>query len=130
MNYTIAIYGAPYSSQSSHTALHFCRAAIAKDHRISRVFFYQDAVHAASTLASPPQDEANIPAQWQALIEKHSIDAVVCVAAALRRGILNDEERQRYDKPASNLDTCMNLSGLGQLIEGAVLSDRLVTFGA
>ncbi len=130
MQYIIAIYGAPFSSQSSQTALYFCREAIAKGHHISRVFFYQDAVHNASSLASPPQDETDIPAHWQSFIADNNIDGVVCIAAALRRGILNDEEQQRYVKPGSNLANSLNLSGLGQLIEGAVVSDRLVSFGA
>ncbi|WP_426417718.1 sulfurtransferase complex subunit TusD [Aestuariirhabdus sp. LZHN29] len=130
MNYTIAIYGAPYTSQACYSALSFCHALIARGHVISRLFFYQDGVHVGSSLAVPPQDEINLPAQWQAFIDTHKLDAVVCVAAALRRGLLNHEEQQRYEKSCANLSNATTLSGLGQLIEGAVNSDRLITFGA
>ncbi|MCL6414873.1 sulfurtransferase complex subunit TusD [Aestuariirhabdus sp. Z084] len=130
MNYTIAIYGAPYSSQACQSALNFAKALISNNHSIVRLFFYQDAVHTASILAIPPQDEVDLPREWRLFIDKHKLDAVVCVAAALRRGLLNNEEQLRYEKPASNLSSSTALSGLGQLIEGAVMSDRLVTFGA
>ncbi|RRJ84780.1 sulfurtransferase complex subunit TusD [Aestuariirhabdus litorea] len=130
MNYCIAIYGAPYTSQACQSALHFCRALLKRGHSIQRLFFYQDGVHTASTLAVPPQDESNLPAEWQGFIESNQLDAVVCVAAALRRGLLNSEEQQRYEKPAANLSAATELSGLGQLIDGAVHCDRLVSFGA
>ncbi|MCK5275745.1 MAG: DsrE family protein, partial [Alphaproteobacteria bacterium] len=52
------------------------------------------------------------------LAEEHNLDLVVCVAAALRRGIKDDI-----------LAPGFRISGLGQLIEAGIVSDRLVTFG-
>ena len=54
---------------------------------------------------------------------------VVCIAAALKRGILNQEEAERYEKPAHNLRDGFAISGLGQLVDAALMSDRLITFG-
>ena len=130
MNYALAVYGATGSSQASQTALNFARAALDSGHGISRVFFYQDGVHNGSSLSNPPQDEANIPAEWQALVREHDIDAVVCIAAALRRGIIDKDESERYELAGSNLASGFQLSGLGQLLESLVESDRLITFGA
>jgi tRNA 2-thiouridine synthesizing protein D len=48
----------------------------------------------------------------------------------LRRGILNDSEAQRFEKTASNLAPGFNISGLGQLIEASLVSDRVISFGA
>ena len=62
-------------------------------------------------------------------ISKNNLDAVVCIAAALRRGILNQDEASRYEKPGHNLAEGYDLSGLGQLIEAASVSDRIVSFG-
>lgn len=128
MNFSIVVYGAPYSSQAATSALHFARAVAASPHGIYRLFFYQDGVHNATALAVPPQDELHIPAAWQALIEEHDLDAVVCVASALKRGILNEEEARRYERPAANLLPGFTISGLGQLVDAIGQSDRVVVF--
>ena len=130
MKYALAIYGAPGSSQSGQTALSFARELLAAGHSIFRVFFYQDGVHTASRLSSPPQDEQNLPEDWRQFIEEHELDAVVCIAAALRRGVVNDAEAERYELAGSNLSAGYELSGLGQLLEATVEADRLITFGA
>ena len=57
------------------------------------------------------------------------LDLVICVAAAQRRGIVDDGEAERNGKDATNIADGFRISGLGQLIEGAVQSDRLVVFG-
>jgi len=129
MKFSLAIYAAPYSSEGSSTAYRFAQTALAQGHDIYRLFFYSDGVHNASSLAAPPQDELQLPEHWQQLINTHDIDAVVCVASALRRGILNTEEAQRYDKSTSNMLEGFDISGLGQLVDAAVHSDQVITFG-
>jgi len=52
-----------------------------------------------------------------------------CASPPLRRGVLNAEEAQRYQRPAVNLPAPWELSGLGQLHEAAQTADRLVCFG-
>lgn len=91
--------------------------------------FYQDGVHSASANVVAPQDELDVAANWRSFISEHQLDAVVCIAAALRRGVLNAEEAQRYQRPAVNLPAPWELSGLGQLHEGAQSADRLICFG-
>lgn len=95
-----------------------------------RVFFYRDGVYNANQLLTPPQDEPNLSKDWQQLALKHEIDLVVCVAAALRRGVLDQAEANRYDHLTHNLANHFEISGLGQLLDAALSSDRLVTFGA
>jgi len=129
MNYSIAIYGGPYSDQASHSALHFARATLERGHLISRVFFYHDGVYNSSSLVSPPQDEVNVPAQWQSLAKEHDIELVVCIAAAVRRGLLDEKEAKRYSKAGHNLAEGFTLSGLGQLVDAGLNSDKLITFG-
>lgn len=128
MIFSLAIYASP-SSQSSHSAYHFACELLKQGHSLYRVFFYHDAVNIGSTLSAPPQDEANQTARWQALSQEYSLDLVVCIAAGLRRGILDAKEAERYDKPAYNLADTFELSGLGQLVDATVHSDRLITFG-
>ncbi|MFL0798464.1 MAG: sulfurtransferase complex subunit TusD [Cellvibrionaceae bacterium] len=130
MKYALAIYGAPTSSQSAHTAFRFAETLLDEGHELYRVFFYHDAVYAGSSLVSPPQDEQNLPNLWGDLAEKHGIDLVVCIAAAVRRGVIDARESGRYDKASHNLSEGFELSGLGQLVDAAVEVDRLITFGA
>ncbi|MGK0440423.1 MAG: tRNA 2-thiouridine synthesizing protein D [Pseudohongiellaceae bacterium] len=130
MKYSILVLGAPYSTQSMSTALRFSKALLKKNHSIFRVFFYHDAVNAGNSLITPPQDEQNIPAQWQALVKEHQLDLVVCIASALKRGVLNETEADRYEKPTHNLLEGFDISGLGQLVEAMAQSDRVVSFGA
>ncbi|WP_432473683.1 sulfurtransferase complex subunit TusD [Amphritea sp. HPY] len=130
MIFSIVITGAPYSSQSADTALRFATSALSQGHQIHRVFFYADAVHTASSLAAPPQDETNIPQNWSQLAQQHNLDLVVCIAAAVRRGIMDDNEARRYEKETGNLAENFTLSGLGQLVEAGIVSDRVITFGA
>jgi len=128
MKFSILVLASPYSSQSSLSALKFAESCLKNDHEIYRVFFYHDGALSGSNLQSPPTDEINIKQSWQALANEHKLDLVVCIAAALKRGILNDEEAQRYSKSQFNLEAPFELSGLGQLLDAQIQSDRLVTF--
>ncbi|BBB26226.1 sulfurtransferase complex subunit TusD [Amphritea japonica] len=130
MIFSIVVTGAPYSSQAADSALRYCKSLLKLEHQIHRVFFYADAVHNGSELAAPPQDETNIPTEWAALSQAHNLDLVVCIAAAVRRGVLDESEASRYEKSGHNLTSPFVLSGLGQLVEAGIVSDRVVTFGA
>ncbi|WP_369990916.1 sulfurtransferase complex subunit TusD [Pseudomonas xanthosomatis] len=128
MKFAIAVFS-PAHAPSSRRALHFAKAVLDGGHDIARLFFYQDGVHSASANVVTPQDELDVAAQWREFVNQHRLDAVVCIAAALRRGVLNDEEAKRYQRPAVNLPIPWELSGLGQLHEAAQVADRLVCFG-
>ncbi|MFH1494346.1 MAG: sulfurtransferase complex subunit TusD [Pseudomonadota bacterium] len=118
MKFGILINEGPYNHQAADTAYQFCKAALDKGHEIDRVFFYHDGVNNATKLTEPPQDDRHIVNRWSKLAEEHSVDLVVCVAAGLRRGIVDD-----------NLAAGFRISGLGQLVESGIRSDRVVTFG-
>ncbi len=128
MKFAIALFAPPHAP-SSRRALRFAEAALAGGHEIVRLFFYQEAVHAASVLPVTAQDELDLPAAWRSFVSQHQLDAVVCIAAALRRGVLDAGEAQRYRRPAANLADGWALSGLGQLHEAAQEADRLICFG-
>lgn len=129
MIFSLAVYSAPYSSETSYSAYQFAAALLSQGHQLHRVFFYQDGVHNATSLAAPPQDEFNLHQAWQVLAKNHHLDLVVCIAAGLRRGILDSSEANRHSKPSHNLAEEFTISGLGQLIEAAAVSDRLISFG-
>lgn len=107
----------------------FARAVLSSGHQISRLFFYRDAVQVASHLGVQPQDEQDVAAEWRQFITDHQLDAVVCIAAALRRGILDEAESARWGRPAANAAAPWVLSGLGQWVDALQTADRAVTFG-
>ena len=128
MKFSLVIYGAPWTSPSALSALHFAESVIASGHQIFRLFFYQNGVFNGSLAAVPPQDETDIPARWETLIKNHDLDAVVCAASAVKRGILDVSEADRYDKEAATLRSGFTISGLGQLIDAIQEADRVIHF--
>lgn len=128
MKFAIALYSAAHAP-SSRRALLFAQAALAGGHEIVRLFFYQDGVYSASNNIVAPQDEQDIARQWREFVSQHQLDGVVCIAAALRRGVLDAEEAARYQRSAVNLEAPWALSGLGQLHDAIQDADRLICFG-
>ncbi|MCP8465887.1 sulfurtransferase complex subunit TusD [Pseudomonas sp. ZM23] len=128
MKFVIALFSPPHSP-AARRALRFAEAALAGGHEITRLFFYQDGVYSASANTVTAQDELDVATAWSRFVADNQLDGVVCIAAALRRGVLNAEEAQRYSRPAANLQARWDLSGLGQLHEATQLADRLVCFG-
>jgi tRNA 2-thiouridine synthesizing protein D len=129
MKFGILINEGPYTHQASDTAYKFIEAALAAGHEIFRVFFYHDGVNNGTRLTVPPQDDRNIQKRWSELAEKHNIDMVLCIAAAQRRGIMDENEAKRQGLDADNIAPGFRISGLGQLIEAGIQADRMVTFG-
>ncbi|HXZ51452.1 MAG TPA: sulfurtransferase complex subunit TusD [Burkholderiales bacterium] len=118
MKFGILVNEGPYTHQASDSAYLFAKAVLEKGHEIFRVFFYHDGVNNATKYTEPPQDDRHIVNRWSKLAEQHGVDLVVCVAAALRRGIKDEL-----------LAPGFRISGLGQLVEAGIQGDRLVVFG-
>lgn len=129
MNLALLITAAPHQ-ENAWQALAFARAALAAGHRISRVFFYGDGAAHGNALLLPPQDEANVSREWAALAASHGIELVVCIAAALKRGVMDPDTAEREERAAANLAPGYLISGLGQLTEAMIEADRLVSFPA
>lgn len=75
------------------------------------------------------QDENNPADAWIALAAEHGIELILCVSSALRRGVLDEHEAQRHERPHPSVHPAFTISGLGQLVDACASSDRIVTFG-
>lgn len=128
LRFALLVQGPPYGSEASAQALLFARALLARGHRLSQVFFYQEGVYNANGYVCPASDEVDLVAQWRALAKAQGLQLDVCVAAAQRRGVLDDREAQDSGKHGYNLSAPFVLSGLGQLADAALTADRLVQF--
>jgi tRNA 2-thiouridine synthesizing protein D len=118
MKIAILVNEGPFTHQASDSAYRFAVAAIEKGHRVTRVFFYNDGVNNSNRLSEPQSDDRNLVALWAGLAQTHGVDLVVCIAAALRRGIKEQVLQEGF-----------RISGLGQLVEAGIQNDRLVVFG-
>lgn len=131
MKYSLFITGSPTHSKACHTALDFAEALTQdsqNSHTITGIFFYEEAVTIANDLAMPPRDECNIREDWLKFAQQHNVPMYVCIAAALRRGILNEAEAKRHEAEHYNLAPGFLLEGLGSLISLSAESDHVIRF--
>ena len=128
MQYSLLVTAGP-DSQAATTALRAAEAVLARGHTLFRIFFYRQGVLIANRFTSVSAGEADICAQWRAFIHDHHLDAVVCIGAALRRGIVDATEAARLELDGDNLASEFVLSGLGQWAEAVAVSDRVMSFG-
>ena len=129
MKFAILVNEGPYTHQASDSAYHFTEAVLRAGHEIVRVFFYHDGVNNGTRLSVPPQDDRNISERWSALAQQHEVELILCVAAAQRRGLLDEDEAKRAGKDSNNMAEGFQISGLGQLIDAGIQADRLIVFG-
>ncbi len=119
----------PASGQCAMTASRFAHALLARGHSIRRVFFLDAGVGNGLSTTVFPQDEADRLQPWVELSEQHGVELILCIASALKYGTLDETEAQRHEKAAASVHPAFTVSGLGQLVDAAAASDRLVTFG-
>ena len=129
MKYTVMVNEGPYQHQAADSAIQFVRAALEKGHEIFRVFFYHDGVNNGTRLSVPPADDRQLQKEWSELAKEHNLDLVICIAAAQRRGLMDADEAKRQGLDADNIIDGFRISGLGQLVEGGIQSDRTIVFG-
>ncbi|QRG79468.1 sulfurtransferase complex subunit TusD [Citrobacter sp. R56] len=128
MRFAIVVTGPAYGTQQASSALQFALAVLNEGHELSSVFFYQDGVYNANMLTSPASDEFDVVRAWQQLNQTQGVTLNICVAAALRRGIVDETESARLGLAAANLQPGFILSGLGALAEASLTCDRVVQF--
>lgn len=129
MQYTLLITGSPYQTKACHSALRFIKAALLEHpNSIKGVFFYEDAVLIGNQIAQPPRDEINITLAWQDIAQQHNIPLYLCIAAAVRRGIINDTESRRYELEQHTLAEGFQLEGLGTFVDLMNTTNKVIQF--
>ena len=128
LRYTLLINGPVYGTQSSRHAYSFACQLLKKGHQLTMAFFYQGGVINASDLVMPASDEFDLITAWQDLAQKYNFRLEVCVAAALRRGVLGLEEAKQQETSHYNLAEKFELVGLGNLSEALLTQDRVIQF--
>jgi tRNA 2-thiouridine synthesizing protein D len=129
MRFAIQVNSSPYQSNSGYSAYRFIKAALAEGHEVFRVFFYHEGIYHAFKHNTPAEEEVQLTSCWGKLAETHSIDLVVCISAAQRRGLLYIDEAERRGKQDNDLAIGFRIGGLGQWIEALIEADRVIVFG-
>ena len=129
MRFAIQVNASPNQSNSGYSAYQFIQAALAQGHDVFRVFFYHEGIYHAFKHNMPPDDEIQLTSHWSDLAQQHTIDLVVCVSAAQRRGLLYTDEAQRRGKQDDDLATGFRIGGLGLWVEALLEADRVLVFG-
>ncbi len=129
MNYTLLVLDSPASGQANITAARFAGALLERGHTLERVFFYDAGADTGLASRVAMQGEADPVQLWRDLASRYGVELVLCVASALRRGILDEEEANRHEKASATIDPAFTIGGLGLLVEASANADRLLTFG-
>ncbi|CAI8818479.1 MULTISPECIES: sulfurtransferase complex subunit TusD [Kosakonia] len=128
MRFALMVTGPAYGTQQASSAYQFAQALLDAGHTLASVFFYREGVSNANALTAPASDEFDLVRAWQRLHEEHHVELHICVAAALRRGVVDAVEAQRLALSGANLQAGFSLTGLGALAEAALACDRVVQF--
>lgn len=126
--FIIQVNGPAYGTSASTNALRFTQAALASGHQVSCVFFYQAGVYNANAFSLPASDEYHLFQDWQHLATKQNVPLISCVSAALRRGVINEQDARDNGLSQWNVSAPFMMGGLGELVTGIESADRLISF--
>lgn len=129
MIFSLLVHASPVGRHSSRAAYRFANELVLRGHTLFRVFFFADGVYNGTQLNITPASETDLPLLWSQLADKHGVDLVDCIGSALRRGIVDATQASQHGLAGVSLREGFELSGLGQLVEAHLRSDRLVVFG-
>lgn len=125
MDYVLAVKSPVYGSQAAFLAYQVAEELLNANHRICQVFFFQEGVSNANALVNPASDEINLMEKWKMLAKSHRLQLHLCIAAAQRRGVV-DEQTSAHS--AHNLAEGFTLAGLGEFSQAVLKANRLLTF--
>ena len=130
MKFSLLVLGSPWGAQCADTAFGFAQAvARSGAYELQQVFFFHEGAYNGGGLAVLPADEADRAQRWAELAKECGAELALCIASALRRGLLDEAEAARHERAAATALPGFQLAGLGQLVDACARCDRLVTFG-
>ena len=126
LRYTIILTQSPALSESHFTAQRLISEIISQGDKIDRVFFYQDAAFVGLKNQIPGQGLQASFQGWIDLQHEQNFPLQICIANALRRGVVDKTESERY-QGLETLHTGFQLSGLREIADASRSSDRIIT---
>lgn len=127
-HYSILITSPPIEDAGIHTAQQFARALPAQGHVLDNVFFYGAGVLNANALSQPASDETFPYQRWQLVQSETECRLIVCITAALKRGIVGEAEALENGDSQYNLKAPFEQAGLGEFFSAIHNCNHLVQF--
>jgi tRNA 2-thiouridine synthesizing protein D len=119
--FTLIVLGSAAGGEAAVSAFRFAGAALSAGHHVRQVFFYGDGV-AAVRRPEVPADEIDLEAGWRRLATTHGFPLIACATAAIRRGLLANDETEAVRHGVVHAGT------LGQLMIALDETERLLSF--
>lgn len=126
--YSVLITSSPFQGDSAFRAYQFIQGVISNGNTVNNLFFYGDGVYHTNNLMLKTGDEFYGQDAWKRLSEQHEVKLLVCITAAVKRGIVSDQEAQEHGIAQANLSAPFIQAGLGEFFTELHNCDRLVQF--
>ncbi|GFD70453.1 sulfurtransferase TusD [Alteromonas sp. KUL156] len=126
--YSILITSSPFDGDAALRALGFIQGVIDNGDVVNNVFFYSEGVHHTNSLMLNTGDELFVLDDWKALADAHNIKLLVCITAAVKRGIVSELEAKENGIAYANLAAPFEQAGLGEFFSALHACNRLVQF--
>lgn len=127
-HYSILVTSSPYEGQHAQRAVSFIDSAIAQGHTVNNVFFYGQGVHHANGFMVEVGDEFYPLAAWQALKNDHNVTLLLCITAAVKRGVIGAQEAASAGVLGANVAEGFEQAGLGEFFTALHDCDKVVQF--
>lgn len=127
-SFLVMVHSDSYANQSSRSALKYAEAVVCRGHILKAVFFYQDGVYHANALTVIPPDELDTREGFKTLNRKHRVPLLLCVTAAEKRGIINEQQATAESLTQFNIDHAFTVAGLAEMAAIAADTDYIVQF--
>lgn len=126
--YSVLITSPPFNGDSAQRALSFIKGVISNGDTINHVFFYGDGVYHTNSLMLETGDSLFTYGEWKNLSSAHNVNLMVCITAAVKRGIVSQQEAKENGMGQSNLQAPFQQAGLGEFFTSLHNCERLVQF--
>ena len=126
--YSILITSSPFQGDTALRALAFAQGVIDNGDVINNVFFYSEGVNHANSLMLKTGDELHALEGWKSLAAEHKVKLLVCITAAVKRGIVSEQEAMENGLAYANLTAPFEQAGLGEFFTALHKCNKLVQF--
>ncbi|AIF99058.1 sulfurtransferase complex subunit TusD [Alteromonas australica] len=126
--YSILITSSPYHGDCAQRALAFIDGLLANGDTLKHVFFYGDGVYHCNNMMLQSGNDFYVYGAWESLASTHNTQLLVCITAAVKRGIVSQQEAAENGISAVNLTAPFVQAGLGEFFSELHQCERLVQF--
>ncbi|WP_421134597.1 sulfurtransferase complex subunit TusD [Alteromonas sp. A079] len=127
-NYSILVTSPPYYGDAALRMASFIDGVLDNGDTVDNVFFYGEGVHHCNQFAVQTGDEFYSYEYWTQLSSSHNTALLVCVTAAIKRGVVSVDEAKDNGVDGANLVAPFQQAGLGEFFTALHACNRLVQF--